>query len=122
MSHHLDSPIARQDVRLDITDLYLFRGEVGTVFVMNVCHSFAGDIAIPGSHPEGRYEFKVDLDGDAVEDITYRMTFGVRDDDGQSFEVRRTTGSEATDPFAAASIILEGRTDSTATTSSGLRF
>jgi hypothetical protein len=36
MSHHLDSPIARQDIRLDITDLYLFRGEVGTVFVTNV--------------------------------------------------------------------------------------
>ena len=27
MSHHLDSPIARQDIRLDITDLYVFRGE-----------------------------------------------------------------------------------------------
>jgi hypothetical protein len=24
MSHHLDSPIARQDPRLDITDLYVF--------------------------------------------------------------------------------------------------
>ena len=30
MSHHLDSPIARQDIRLDITDLYAFRGETGT--------------------------------------------------------------------------------------------
>ena len=36
MSHHLDSPLARQDVRLDITDLYVFRGEIGTVFVMPV--------------------------------------------------------------------------------------
>jgi hypothetical protein len=35
MSHHLDSPIARQDIRLDITDLYVFRGETGTVFVIN---------------------------------------------------------------------------------------
>ena len=34
MSHHLDSPLARQDVRLDITDLYVFRGETGTVFVI----------------------------------------------------------------------------------------
>ena len=42
MSHHLDSPIARQDIRLDITDLYVFRGETGTVFVINVCHSIAG--------------------------------------------------------------------------------
>ena len=41
MSHHLDSPIAREDVRLDITDLYVFRGETGTVFVINVCHSIA---------------------------------------------------------------------------------
>lgn len=39
MSHHLDSPIARQDIRLDITDLYVFRGEIGTVFAINVCHS-----------------------------------------------------------------------------------
>jgi hypothetical protein len=34
MSHHLDSPIARQDVRLDITDLFVFRGETGTAFVI----------------------------------------------------------------------------------------
>ena len=47
MSHHLDSPLARQDVRLDITDLYVFRGETGTVFVINVCHS----IANPPSQP-----------------------------------------------------------------------
>ena len=48
MSHHLGSPIARQDVRLDITDLYVFRGEMGTVFVINVCHSIAGNIPTPG--------------------------------------------------------------------------
>ena len=61
MSHHLDSPIARQDVRLDITDLYVFRGERGTVFAINVCHSIIGNIPVPGYHPEGMYEFKVDL-------------------------------------------------------------
>jgi hypothetical protein len=36
VSHYLDSGLARQEVRLDITDVYVFRGEVGTVFVMNV--------------------------------------------------------------------------------------
>src|SRR5262252_5021343 len=35
VSHFLDSALSRLDVRLDITDVYLFRGEVGTVFVMN---------------------------------------------------------------------------------------
>ena len=72
MSHHLDSPIARKDVRLDITDLYVFRGQTGTVFVMNVCHSIAGNIPTPGYHPEGMYEFKVDLDGDAPNSYTRR--------------------------------------------------
>ena len=65
MSHHLDSPIARQDIRLDITDLYVFRGQTGTVFVINVCHSIFGPIPSPGYHPEGMYEFKVDGNGDA---------------------------------------------------------
>jgi hypothetical protein len=31
MSHHLDSPEARRDARLDISDLYVFRGERGFV-------------------------------------------------------------------------------------------
>src|SRR5277367_5030552 len=78
MSHHLDSPIARQDVRLDITYLYVFRGETGTAFVINVCHSIAKP-PISGYHPEGMYEFKVDLNGDAVEELTYRLTFEERD-------------------------------------------
>src|SRR5581483_11811906 len=94
MSHHLDSPIARQDVRLDITDLYAFRGQVGTVFVINVCHSL-GKPQIPGYHPEGMYEFKVDLNGDAVEEVTYRFTFGERDEQGkQRYTVRRIRGAE----------------------------
>ena len=84
MSHHLDSPIARQDIRLDITDLYVFRGETGTVFVINVCHSIFGPIPVPGYHPEGMYEFKVDLNGDAVEDVTYRFTFDERDEAGEA--------------------------------------
>jgi hypothetical protein len=54
MSHHLDSPIARQDVRLDISDVYLFRGERGTVFVMNVGHSLAGQ-DVHGFQPEAMY-------------------------------------------------------------------
>jgi hypothetical protein len=47
MSHHLDSPIARQDIRLDITDLYVFRGQTGTLFVINVCHSIPNGTVAP---------------------------------------------------------------------------
>lgn len=121
MSHHLDSPIARQDVRLDITDLYVFRGQTGTVFVINVCHSL-GQPKIPGYHPEGMYEFKVDRSGNAVEDVTYRFTFDERDAQGkQRYTVRRIRGAEAVDPHAAGTVIAQGATDEPVTTPSGVR-
>jgi len=122
MSHHLDSPLARQDIRLDITDLHVFRGETGTAFVISVCHSIFGPIPVPGYHPEGMYEFKVDLNGDAVEDISYRFTFEERDKRGQQrYIVRRTRGAQAVDPDAAGTIIAQGKTGETITTPAGVR-
>ncbi len=122
MSHHLDSPIARQDIRLDITDLYLFRGQTGTVFVINVCHSIFGPIPTPGYHPEGMYEFKVDLNGDAVEDITYRIIFRERDEDGkQGYVVRCIRGTEAADPHAPGTVVAQGTTGEAVTTPSGMQ-
>ena len=109
MSHHLDSPIARQDIRLDITDLYVFRGETGTVFVIDVCHSIFGPIPAPGYHPEGMYEFKIDLDGDAIEDITYRIQFDERDAQReQRFALRCIRGADAVDPHAPGSCCRAG--------------
>lgn len=122
MSHHLDSPLARQDIRLDITDLYVFGGQTGTVLIINVCHSLGGAVAAPGFHPEGRYEFKVDLDGDAVEEITYRVTFGeVSADGGQSFSVHRISGLAAVDPFAAGVPVVQGQTGTAITNAHGVR-
>jgi hypothetical protein len=122
MSHHLDSPIARQDIRLDITDLYVFRGETGTVFVINVCHSIFGPIPVPGYHPEGMYEFKIDLNGDAVEDVTYRITFDERDSqEKQRYVVRCIRGAQAVDPDAAGTVVAQGTTGETSTTAGGLR-
>jgi hypothetical protein len=123
MSHHLDSPIARKDVRLDITDLYVFRGETGTAFVINVCPSIAGDIPIPGYHPEGRYEFKIDLNDDAIEDLTYRITFDERDLAGkQRFVLRRITGADAAEQNAAGTVVAQGATGEAVTTPAGVRI
>ena len=123
MSHHLDSPIARQDIRLDITDLYLFRGEVGTVFVINVCHSIAGAVPSPGFHPEGMYEFKVDLNGDSVEEITYRVKFDARDaNGGQRLTLHRIDGAQAADPHAPGTLLLKGATGETSSSAAGLRI
>jgi hypothetical protein len=127
MSHHLDSPNARKDVRLDITDLYVFRGEEGTVFVMDVNHSIAPEVTgrqVPvGFHPEARYEFKIDTGGDAVEDITYRLTFREFDGAGrQALELRRLTGTQAAALDAQGDLIAEGTTEQTIATNDGLRL
>ncbi len=122
MSHHLDSPLARQDVRLDITDLYVFRGEVGTVLAINVCHSIFGPIPTPGFHPEGMYEFKIDLNGDACEEVTYRFGFGERDPSGkQPFVLDRIAGDKADDPHAAGSVVARGTTEEKVSGSDGSR-
>jgi hypothetical protein len=122
MSHHLDSPIARQDPRLDITDFYVFRGERGTVFVLNVSHSLAGEDIPRGFHPEGRYEFKIDANGDAVEEVTYRFTFGEPGPDGaQPYRLQRLTGAQAEDPYANGTVLGEGVTGATTVLERGAR-
>ncbi|MFF2463674.1 DUF4331 family protein [Streptomyces mirabilis] len=105
MSHHLDSPAARQDVRLDITDFHVFRGERGTVFVLNVNNSIAGADAPRGFHHAGRYEFGIDTDADARQDLTYRFTFGaVGPDAGQPWTLHRLTGDQSRDEDATSEV------------------
>lgn len=123
MSHHLDSPQARSDPRLNITDLYVFPGETGTVFAINVCPSLAGKDAPRGFHPEGRYEFRIDGDGDLVPELTYRVTFGEAGTDGaQSVEVRSLAGAQAADPAAEGVVVLNGTTGSAASGEGGVRL
>ncbi|MGH3403919.1 MAG: hypothetical protein ACRDRJ_15675 [Streptosporangiaceae bacterium] len=72
MSHHLDTPLARQNGRLYIDDLYVFPGPDSTVLVMDVNSTITGPDIQPGFHPEGRYKFKVYLDDADYEALTYR--------------------------------------------------
>ncbi|TDC52519.1 DUF4331 domain-containing protein [Actinomadura sp. KC345] len=117
MSHHLDSPLARQDPRLDISDVYVFRGTAGTVFIMNV-NPLSGS---GGFHPEGRYEFRIDTDGDAVEDLTYCAEFGERGGDGrQSLVLRRCGGAAARDRGAAGTEVARGQTGEAITGTDGV--
>jgi hypothetical protein len=45
------------------------------------------------------HEFKVDFDGDAIEDLTYRATFDEPDSAGdQRFVLRRMAGNDTADP------------------------
>jgi hypothetical protein len=119
MSHHRDSPLARQDPRLDISDVYLCRGAGGTVFIMNV-NPLSGP---NGFHPEGLYELKVDTSSDAVEDITFRVIFGARDtDERQTLELRRLDGAAARHRGAEGSVLARGRTEEEIRGERGIRI
>jgi hypothetical protein len=118
MSHHLDTPLARQNGQLYIDDLYVFPGDQSTVLVMDVNSTITGPDVQPGFHPEARYEFKVHLGGEEFEALTYRVSFGEPDTQGrQALQLRVLTGDEAPEDAASGSLVLEGRTGETATQS-----
>lgn len=111
MSHHLDSPASRRDPRLNVTDMYVFDGETGTTLAMIVNTSLAGQGRISGFHPEGRYEFKMHLDGEERESLTYRVTFGEPRGDGeQPLAVHQLTGRDAHDDDSPGTEIAHGIT------------
>jgi hypothetical protein len=123
VSHHLDSPLSRQDSRLNLTDQFVFRGENGTALIMDMNSSAAGPDAKPGFHPEARYEFKVHLDGAPVESLTYRITFDESDGDGeQAVQIHALTGSAAADDGATGDLLAEGRTNMPISGAGGVRL
>ncbi|MBY8870562.1 DUF4331 domain-containing protein [Micromonospora sp. PLK6-60] len=122
MSHHLDSPLARKDPRLNITDQYVFDDAGTTVFVVNVRTSLAGDAVPPGFHPEGRYEIKVHLDGAPTENLAFRWTFGpAGGGGGQLYQIVRLDGAAAGSDQATGVPIAGGRTGEEVTGDSGVR-
>src|SRR5262245_9490156 len=80
VSHHLDVPAAREDGRVDLCDLYVFDGADpdATVLVMTL-NPDAGVTSPVAFHPDVVYTFKIDTNGDAVEDVSYRIRFGALD-------------------------------------------
>jgi hypothetical protein len=120
MSHHLDSPLARQDPRLNITDQYVFDDGDATVLVMNARTSLAGDTQPLGFHDEARYEFKIHLDRAPVENLTLRAVFQAETDGAQAYQVFRLEDDEAADDTATGVEIARGRTRQTAQGVDGL--
>ncbi|MEV5689625.1 DUF4331 family protein [Micromonospora globbae] len=110
MSHHLDTPHAAQTGQLYLDDLFVFEGERGTVFVMDVNSSVTKADIKPGFHHEARYEFKIHIDGSEMEALTYRVTFGEFDGTGQDVRVHALTGDDARDDAATGTQVAQGRT------------
>ncbi len=85
---HLDAPGLTPpggDTRLDITDVYVFQSPSDpsrTVLVMGV-NPLAGVLNDGTFHPHGSYEFNIDNNGDAVSDVTAKVTFSAPDAHGR---------------------------------------
>jgi hypothetical protein len=111
MSHHLDTPLARQNGRLYIDDLYVFHGDGSTVMIMDVNSTITGPDVQEGLHPEARYEFKVHVGGAASESLTLRIAAEDEPDaEGrQRITVHSLTGDEARDDGATGTLIAHGR-------------
>ncbi|MGP3978252.1 DUF4331 family protein [Streptomyces sp. 8N114] len=98
MSHHLD----QSNPQLDISDVYCFRGTMGTVFVMNVSPM---QFPASGFDREALYEFKIDTNGDYLEDVAWRATFPIDSAGVQQLKLEQLTGSAARDRNATGEVI-----------------
>ena len=125
MSHHFDTPTAREDPRINVCDLYLFRGKLGTTVMALTVNPNAGGKAPDTFRDEGLYAFRFDLNGDLQEDVTFKVRFGApahvsidKQQHVQTFEVRRATGDAAL-KGAEGELIISGTTGKIIQTESG---
>src|SRR5882724_195333 len=117
MSHHYSGPnfgFPHGDARLDLTDLYAFPkpGDADkSILIMNVHPSAVvnppGPTTAQPFSPEALYEFRIDTDGDAVADITYRVRFSASKNGSQTATLRRVEGAQAPGTGDGGQIIVE---------------
>src|SRR4030081_874861 len=102
MSHHFDTPTAREDPRINVCDFYLFEGSKGNTVMALTVNPDAGLSAPDTFREEALYAFRFDLNGDAKEELAFKVRFGAVEHaavDGhkhiQHFEIRLSTGVQA---------------------------
>jgi len=116
---HLDAPgltAPGGDTRLDITDVYAFQSPSNpdnTVLIMGV-NPLEGVLNDGTFHANAHYEFKIDSNGDAKEDLTYRVTFSApKNSLQQEFKLQRLpAGKDGSTPAKAGSVLASGMTGS----------
>ena len=92
MSHHFDSPTGREDPRLNLCDLFVFGGKNATTVLVMTVNPDAGLSSPTELRREGLYEFKIDTNGDAQEDVSFRLVVTKEEAGKQHVEVRREEG------------------------------
>jgi hypothetical protein len=126
MSHHFDTPTAKEDSRINVCDFYLFRGRSETTVMAMTVNPNAVVSAPDTFREECLYAYRFDLDDDGREEVAFKIRFGAvthaEADEGrhvQNFQVRRSTG-EAALRGAEGELIATGRTDEIVKTDLGV--
>ena len=100
MSHHFDTPTAREDPRINVCDFYLFGGSPGATVMAMTVNPDAGVSAPETFRDEGLYAFRFDLNGDAREELAFKVRFGAVEH-AAGDEHRHVRLSDACAPAAA---------------------
>jgi hypothetical protein len=102
MSHHFDTPTAREDPRINVCDFYLFNGSPGATVMAMTVNPDAGVSAPETFRDEGLYAFRFDLNGDAREELAFKVRFGAVEHAAgdvrhhiQPFQILRSIGPHA---------------------------
>ncbi len=120
MSHHFDSPGSREDGRVDISDLFVFAGaDPDTTVLIMAVNPDAGLSSPTSFRPDALYEFKIDINADTIEDLSFQIRFGAVDAaGGQSIELRRADGA-STASGTSGTLLATGSTEQTVRIASG---
>jgi Domain of unknown function (DUF4331) len=121
MGHHFDSPEARADSRINISDNYLFHAPTQPMRVVAVmCLSPLAGLPSPYHgkpqwrtfRPTSAYELRFDTDGDLVADKVLRLVFD-GDEAPQRFEAYWLEGAQARDESAMGIRVATGGVETT---------
>ena len=110
---HRDAPLTKAAAQSDINDVYLFKsGTGGAVMAMTVNPlTSPADTSKLRLDPNTVYEIKVDTNGDAVPDASYKLTFS-GSDAVQDVTLRLATGSDAVTTDPSGAVVTTGKTSS----------
>src|SRR5271155_2893533 len=75
MSHHFDTKLAKEDPSLNVGDLYLFQGPPDTTVMAMTVNPDVVLSAPDTLNSEALYAFRLDLTGDAREDVVFKFRF-----------------------------------------------
>jgi hypothetical protein len=75
LSHHFDTPTAREDPRLNLCDMYLFAGSPTTTVMAITVNPAATAQTVAPFRDEAIYAIQLDLDNNGRPDISFKVRF-----------------------------------------------